>query len=179
MSERFSSSSDIRQVMRTLVAAASLSALGCSAARVSSTKIRPLETERTSCAAVPNADTTIYDTTQVGERPIPRSVPPAEYPAEARRRRIQGRAVVAAVVSPEGSVEPASVTIAQSSNVLLDVEARRIVSHATFWPACREGLAVRTRIAIPFDFKLSGNTAAVGFAVIAGLWAGVMGALLH
>ena len=165
--------------MRTLVAAASLSALGCSAARVSSTPIRPLEAARTSCAAAPGSDTTIYDTTQVGERPVPRSVPPAEYPAEARRRRIQGRSVVTAVVSPEGTVELPSVTIAQSSNTLLDVEARRIVSQAIFWPACRDGEAVRTRIAVPFDFKLSGNTAAVGFAVIAGLWAGVMGALLH
>ena len=71
---------------------AGLSTLGCSAARVSSTQMRPLETGRTSCAAVPNADTTIYDTTQVGERAIPRSVPTPEYPAEARRRRIQGRA---------------------------------------------------------------------------------------
>jgi TonB family protein len=165
--------------MRTLVAAAGLSALACSAARVSSTKIRPLATEQTSCAAAPGSDTTIYDTTQVGERPVPRSVPSAEYPAEARRRRIQGRSVVTAVVSPQGSVELPSVTIAQSSNTLLDVEARRIVSQAIFWPACRDGKAVRTRIAVPFDFKLSGNTAAVGFAVIAGLWAGVMGALLH
>jgi TonB family protein len=179
MSERFSSSNGTRLMVRTLVAAAGLSTLGCSAARVSSIQIRPLETGRTSCAAVPNADTTIYDTTQVGERAIPRSVPTPEYPAEARRRRIQGRAVVTAIVSPEGAVEAPSVTIAQSSNALLDVEARRIVSQATFWPACRDGMAVRTRIAIPFDFKLSGNTAAVGFAVIAGLWAGVMGALLH
>ena len=165
--------------MRTVVAAASLSALACSAARVSSPKIRPLDTERTSCAAVPSSDTTIYDTTQVGERPVPRSVPEPEYPAEARRRSIQGRSVVAAVVSPEGTVELPSVTIAQSSNALLDIEARRIVSQAAFWPACRNGKAVRARIAMPFDFKLSGNTAAVGFAVIAGLWAGVMGVLLH
>jgi len=31
----------------------------------------------------------------------------------------------------------------------------------------------------PFDFKLTGNSAAVGFGVIAGLWAGLMGAMMN
>jgi protein TonB len=106
-------------------------------------------------------------------------VPTLEYPAEARRRGVQGRAVVTAVVSPAGAVEPLSVTISQSAHALLDAEARRVVSAATFWPACRDGAAVRARIAVPFDFRLSGNTAAVGFAVLAGLWAGLMAAAMH
>ena len=162
-----------------LVLAVCLGALACSASRVSSHQIQQLRTEPSSCATVRSADSTIYDTTQITERPVPRSVPKLEYPAEARRRRIQGRAVVTAVVSPGGAVEPPSVTITKSAHALLDAEARRIVSLATFWPACRDGEAVRARIAIPFDFTLSGNTAAVGFAVLAGLWVGIMGAVLH
>jgi TonB family protein len=156
-----------------------LGALGCSASRVSSRPFQQLRADPTSCATVTSADSTIYDTTQITERPVPRTVPTLEYPAEARRRGVQGRAVVTAVVSPAGAVEPLSVTISQSAHALLDAEARRVVSAATFWPACRDGAAVRARIAVPFDFRLSGNTAAVGFAVLAGLWAGLMAAAMH
>jgi TonB family protein len=162
-----------------LVLALGLGALGCTASRVSSRPIQQLVTQPTSCATLPSADSTIYDTTQITERPVPRSVPPLEYPAEARSRRLQGRTVVTAVVSPAGAVEPLSVTVTQSANALLDAEARRVVTAATFWPACREGAAVRARIAIPFDFKMSGSTAGVAFGVLVGLWAGLMGAAMH
>ncbi len=87
--------------------------------------------------------------------------------------------MVTAVVSSEGTVEPPSVTTTQSANALLDTEARRIVSLATFWPACRAGAAVRARIAIPFDFKLAGDRAGLAFGVIAGVWAGIMAAVMH
>jgi TonB family protein len=172
----------IPQVVRrslALAVAGCLGALGCAASRVSSRPIQQLRTEPTACATVRSADSTIYDTTQVTERPVPRSVPKLEYPAEARRRKIQGRAVVTAVVSPEGVVEPPSVTIAQSAQALLDAEARRVVSIATFWPACRDGAAVRARIAIPFDFRLSGDKAGLVFAVIVGVWAGIMAAVMQ
>jgi len=106
-------------------------------------------------------------------------VPQLDYPAEARRRRIQGRTVVTAIVSSEGTVEPLSVTTTQSANALLDTEARRIVSLATFWPACRAGAAVRARIAIPFDFKLAGDRTGLAVGVIAGVWAGIMAAVMH
>lgn len=165
--------------VRTAILSLCLGALGCSAARVSSHQIQQLRTEPTSCATAPSADSTIYDTTQVHEQPVPRSVPAFEYPAEARKRGMQGRVVVLAVVSPEGGVEPSSVTIATSAQALLDAEARRAISLATFWPACRDGAAVRTRIAVPFDFKLSGSTAGVVFAAIAGVWAGVMAAVME
>ena len=69
--------------------------------------------------------------------------------------------------------------VTQSAHALLDAEARRVVSLATFWPACRDGAAVRARIAVPISFTLSGNTAAVGFGLLVGLWAGVMGVLMQ
>jgi periplasmic protein TonB len=156
-----------------------LGALGCSAARVSSAPPQPLRTAPSACVHVSSADSTIYDTTQVTERPVLRSMPPLEYPAEARRRGIKGRAVVSAVVNPEGKAEPLSLTITTRAHPLLDAEARRIVALATFWPACRDGAAVRARIAMPITFTLSGNTAAVGFALIVAVWAGMMGAVLH
>lgn len=138
-----------------------------------------LRTAPTSCAAVASADSTIYDTTQLAEKPVPRTVPKLEYPAEARRQRIHGRAVVTAVVSPAGVVEPASVAMIVSADPLLSAEARRVVSLATFWPACRGGIAVRARIAVPFEFTVGADRAAVGFGVLAGLWVGIMAAVMQ
>ena len=135
--------------------------------------------EPTSCANVRGADSTVYDTTQISERPVPRTVPKLEYPLEARRLKLQGRAVVTAVVSAEGVVEPASLTIATTAQPLLDAEARRIVSLATFWPGCRDGTAVRARIAVPFEFRVSGDKAGLIFGVIAALWAGMMAAAMN
>ena len=154
-------------------------ALGCSAARVSSHPLQQLRPAPTSCAAVRSADSTIFDSTQVTEQPVLRSVATLEYPAAARRRKSQGRVLVSAVVSSEGAVEPASVTIATSADAILDAEARRVVSLGTFWPGCRDGAAVRTRIAVPFEFKFSGDKAGLAFGVLVGVWAGVMGAVLH
>jgi TonB family protein len=162
-----------------LVLAACLGPFGCVSTQASSGAIQQISTEPTSCAAVKSADSTIYDTSQVSEPPVPRSVPALEYPAEARKKKVHGRAVVIAVVGADGVVEPPSVTIAVSAHALLDAEARRVVSAATFWPACREGAAVRARIVIPFDFKMSDKTTEAGFAILVGVWAGMMGAMMN
>lgn len=162
-----------------IVLGACFGALGCTASRVKSAQMQPVQAAPTSCATVPSADSTIYDTTQVSEKPVPRIVPTIEYPPEARKQRIQGRAVVTAIVGPDGNVEDSSVAMVMSANVLLDAEARRVVSLATFWPGCHDGAAVRTRIAVPFDFTVTGNTAGVAFGVLVGVWAGVMGAMMQ
>jgi hypothetical protein len=54
-----------------------------------------------------------------------------------------------------------------------------MVGLTTFWPACRGGSAVRAKIAVAFEFKAPRDPAGVGFAVLAGLWAGVMAAVMH
>ena len=169
--------STARSVSRLL--ALSIGALGCAGSRAPSHYVYNVRAEPTSCASARSADSTIYDSTGVTEGPVPRSAPKLQYPVEARRQRIQGRAVVTMVVSAGGEVEPSSVTVTQSAHPLLDAEARRIVSHATFWPACRNGVAVRARMAIPFAFKLSRDLVPVGFAILAGVWAGMMGAMMH
>ena len=78
---------------RRLLFAVCIGALGCSTARVSSNRIQPLRAEPTACASIRSADTTIYDTTQISERPLPGG-PTLEYPPEARRRGVRGRTVV-------------------------------------------------------------------------------------
>jgi TonB family protein len=156
-----------------------LGALACSASHVSSKDIQKIRPVPTSCASTPGADTTVYDSTQVSERAAPRTVPQPEYPEAARNKKIQGRTVITAVVQADGTVDTASIQVTLSANHLLDAEARRLVSLTTFWPACRDSVAVRSRIVAPFDFTLTGNSAAVGFGVIAGLWAGLMGAMMN
>jgi len=146
---------------------------------VSSKQVQQVRPVPTACAGVASHDSTVYDSTQVSERAAPRTVPTPEYPEAAKSRKMQGRTVVTAVVNADGAVDSSSIEIATSGHSALDAEARRLISLTTFWPACRDSVAVRSRIVAPFDFKLTGNSAAVGFGVIAGLWAGLMGAMMN
>jgi TonB family protein len=112
-----------------------------------------VHTEPTSCASAKSADTTVYDTTQLSERPVPRSIPELVYPDQARKKKLKGLVVVNAVVTTDGVVDPASVTVAMRAHPVLDAEAERVILLATFWPGCRDSLAVRSRISVPFDFR--------------------------
>ena len=156
-----------------------LGATACSASHVSSKQVQQIRPVPTSCADAPSGDTTVYDSIEVSERAAPRTVPKPAYPEAAKARKMQGRTVITAVVNTDGAVDSASIAVATSGHTILDTEARRLVSLTTFWPACREGVAVRSRIVAPFDFKLTGNSAAVGFGVLAGVWAGLMGAMMN
>jgi TonB family protein len=138
----------------------------------------PLRTEPTSCVGVMRADTTVYDVRQIDEKPVFRRALKLTYPPEALHHRIQGRVVVRAVVNAGGDVDQSSVMIARHADPLLDAEARRIVASATLWPACRNGQAVRARIAVPFDFAVGGPAIAVWEAVVIGVVGGIGGAVL-
>jgi len=151
----------------------------CSASHVTSKQIQDVRPVPTACAGTPSADPTVYDSTEVSERAAPRTVAKGEYPEGARSKKIQGRSVVSAVVNTDGAVDTASIAIATSANALLDAEARRVLSQTTFWPACRDGVAVRSRVVVPFDFKLTGNSAAVGFGVLTAAWVGIMAATMN
>ena len=48
----------------------------------------------TSCANLVNADTAVYDPTELTEQPRARVVPPLTYPPEADRAKIHGRVVL-------------------------------------------------------------------------------------
>jgi TonB family protein len=138
-----------------------------------------IHAEPTSCASVKSADTTVYDTTQLSERPVPRSVPELVYPDQARKDKLHGQVIVTAVVTTDGAVDPTSLTLTMRAHPLLDAEAERIVLLATFWPGCRDSVAVRSRISVPFDFRAAGSKAGVAFGVLVGLWAGVMAAAMN
>ena len=107
----------------------------------------------TSCAGSRGHDATVYDTTQVDEKPIARSGPRLDYPREAREQRIEGRVLFSLIVDATGLIDPSSIAIIQRVRPDLDTEARRWVDHASFWPGCLRGRPVRVRVLIPIDFR--------------------------
>ena len=162
-----------------LVLILGLGALACASSGAPIRSPQVLRAEPTSCISAIDADTTVYDVNQIDEKPVFRSALKLTYPAEALHDRIQGRVVVAAVVNAGGDVDQSSVTIVRHVHPLLDAEARRIVSSATLWPACRNGHAVRTRMAVPFDFAMRGSPIKLWQAFAVGVAGGVLvGALI-
>ena len=110
----------------------------------------------TSCAGKPSPDSTVYDTSQVSERPIRRSGPMPIYPPSASLERIQGTVVVAVVIERDGTIDPNSVQLVQRADSRLEESATQTVVGTTFWPACRDGFAVRIRVAIPVNYRVRG-----------------------
>ncbi|MBQ8463093.1 MAG: TonB family protein [Prevotella sp.] len=75
-----------------------------------------------------------------------------DYPEEALKNNISGRAVVSFVVTEEGWIE--SPKIIKSIDPLLDQEALRVVSEMPRWtPGLQNGKPVRVRYYVPITFK--------------------------
>ncbi len=79
--------------------------------------------------------------------------PAPEYPAQAKRRHMEGSVMLDVLVSPDG--QPRSVTVAQSSGFsLLDDSAKNAVSRWKFLPARKGTETVEARVIVPIEFKL-------------------------
>lgn len=76
-----------------------------------------------------------------------------QYPAEASRHGIEGRAIIAAAISNAGLVTRAQVYRSSGHN-LLDAEALRVIRKARFLPARRDGAAVATWSQVPVNFRI-------------------------
>lgn len=75
------------------------------------------------------------------------------YPETARMDKIQGRVVLSLEISPTGSID--NITIVRGADRDLDIEALRVARKMPAWePARHNGKPVRTRINLPFTFKL-------------------------
>jgi len=109
---------------------------------------------RTSCSGLSNADTTVYDTTQVTERPYARTGPLLDYPDELRRRAIEGHVILSVVIAIEGMVDSSSITIVKRDRSAFQAEALRWARDASYWPGCRAGVPVRVRVTVPIDFTI-------------------------
>lgn len=110
----------------------------------------------TSCSGLASADSAVYDTTQLAERPILRSAPVPAYPPLQRELRIAGRVILAVTIGPDGTPEHGSARIVQGVDPAIDREALRWIQRASYWPACYDGRPVRARVTQPLDFCLFG-----------------------
>ncbi|SFG65291.1 TonB family protein [Prevotella sp. KH2C16] len=76
-----------------------------------------------------------------------------QYPAEAQKKKIEGRVVVSFVVETDGAVS--GVKVVRSIDPLLDQEAVRVVEDMPRWqPGKQHGKTVRVKYNIPVAFKL-------------------------
>ena len=110
----------------------------------------------TSCAPLAATDSTVYDTTQVSERPVIRVAPEVVYPPMERELLIHGRVILGLTIDTDGAPDTVAVQVLRSVDPGIDREALRWIRGVTYWPACREGRPVRVHIAQPVDFCLGG-----------------------
>lgn len=76
-----------------------------------------------------------------------------EYPADAFRRKAEGRVVCAFVVETDGMVS--SVRAVRAPDALLAAEVERVVSSSPRWTAGRQdGVPVRVQLMLPVDFRV-------------------------
>ncbi len=87
------------------------------------------------------------------QQAAPRSAAPPAYPDEARRRGWQGRVVLRAHVSAEGTVTAVEV-VESSGYAVLDAAAAAAVRGWIFYPARRGEMAVTSTVRIPVEFEL-------------------------
>jgi TonB family protein len=109
----------------------------------------------TFCGGITLSDSTVYDTTQVTERPILYEAQPLKYPARARARGAEGRVLLAVTINADGLPDVHSIQTISSPDSELTGAAVRWVRSAKFEPVCLATKAVRVRVAIPVDFKRS------------------------
>ena len=76
-----------------------------------------------------------------------------QYPAEAEKKKIEGRVLVSFIVDKDGAISEARV--AHSTHPLLDREALRVIRLMPAWnPAMENGKPVKVKYHLPVNFKL-------------------------
>jgi len=106
------------------------------------------------CTERPSADTTVYDTTQITQRPKLRQHPIIRYPPGPQQMNVQGRVELSLIINRDGSVDSTGVQVLTHVDRLLDDEAVRVMTGSWYWPACRGAESVRVRVMVPFDFRI-------------------------
>ena len=76
-----------------------------------------------------------------------------KYPAEAQKKKIEGRVIVTFVVNKKGRIiDP---TVERSAHPLLDAEALRVIKRMPKWtPGRMNGESVNVKFLLPITFKL-------------------------
>ena len=103
------------------------------------------QTPGTPCAGKPSADTAVYQPEALDILPkIRKNTPPrfSVMPELGTQLRVH----VAFIVNQDGSVDPHSIHLIDSTRTAFDRDAERWIATLQFWPACREGEAVRAQL---------------------------------
>jgi protein TonB len=97
----------------------------------------------------------IWNANQVDRSPsiAGRAIEP-RYPAQLRAVGMQGRAVLQFIVDTLGRAELGDVTVMETSHPGFAEAVREVLPRYRFIPGEAGGRKVRTRVQIPFDFKL-------------------------
>lgn len=119
---------------------------GC--ATESQIQLRPVENP------LPPLRTSVYDLGRVDQPPQATYQPPPHYPLELRRANIQGKAIIAFVVLPDGSVT--DVAIVKADDIRFGDAATAAVAAWKFHPAKFHGQSVSCRMMVPIVFSLEG-----------------------
>ena len=76
-----------------------------------------------------------------------------KYPAEAQKKKIEGRVIVTFVVNQKGRITHP--TVERSAHPLLDAEALRVIKRMPKWtPGRMNGEPVNVKFRLPITFKL-------------------------
>ena len=76
-----------------------------------------------------------------------------KYPADAEKKKVEGRVLVTFVVEPDGSIS--DITVVRKVFPSLDAEAVRVIAGMPRWkPGMQSGKVVRVKYTVPMTFRL-------------------------
>ena len=139
----------MRGITWVLAAAVTGSLLGAPFAHAQQ-RARPLAA---SCAAQPSSDTAVYSLEAVDSLPrIRKTTAPNFSVVPAMGTQLSVR--VAFVVNQDGTVDRSSVRlVGDSTGTAFDQDAKHWIASLVFWPACRDGKAVRAQVVQPVNYN--------------------------
>lgn len=105
------------------------------------------------------ADTAVYTFDQVDVPPAYRSGPAPLYPPDLRRQGVNGRVTLSYVVQGDGTVDASTLAVTKSTNPAFEAPSLTMMRATQFWPGCRGGKPVRTRVqqSVAFETKTDGG----------------------
>ncbi len=106
-----------------------------------------------SCVNSPEADTAVVPVALVQRTPTLRAARFAMPTSEIFREAKEGMVLLGFTVQVDGTPDTAGATVLEASHPSFIPMARTQLAGMRFWPACRDGIVVRTEVAQRFRYK--------------------------
>jgi len=100
-------------------------------------------------AAQAEADS-IFSATDLDQQPRPVFQPPPDYPAELKKKKIEGTVFILFIIDKNGRVQ--NPIVQKSAHSALDTPALKAVRKWRFEPGRRKGQPVQFRMRVPVSF---------------------------